>query len=102
MTRAVPDDQRLSPVRYLGIGAILIPFFVIFLFPFAIMISTSLKTNKEVYRQPPTLAPDKVMWSNYGDVWSEASLTTFFRNSLIIGLGTAVLALILAIPAAYA
>ena len=58
MTGASPDDRRLSPLRYLGIGAILIPFFVLFLFPFAIMISTSLKTNKEVYRQPPTLMPD--------------------------------------------
>jgi multiple sugar transport system permease protein len=102
MKGVAPDDGRLSPLRYLGIGSILIPFFVLFLFPFVIMISTSLKENKEVYRQPPTLLPDTVMWSNYRDVWSEATLATFFRNSLIIGLGTAVLALFLAIPAAYA
>ena len=39
---------------------------------------------------------------NYRDVWSEVTLATFFRNSLLIGLGTALLALVLAIPAAYA
>jgi multiple sugar transport system permease protein len=102
MTAAAPDERRLSPLRYLGIGSILIPFFVLFLFPFVIMISTSLKANKEVYRQPPTLMPDDVMWRNYRDIWGEATLSTFFRNSLMIGLGTAVLALFLAIPAAYA
>lgn len=102
MSRTTTEDRQLTPLRYLGIGAILIPFFVIFLFPFVIMISTSLKTNKEVYRQPPILVPDTFMFSNYGDVWSEVTLATYFRNSLIIGLGTAVLALVLAIPAAYA
>jgi multiple sugar transport system permease protein len=102
MSRAAAVDEKLSPVRYLGIGAILIPFFVIFLFPFVVMVSTSLKTNQEVYRQPPTFVPDKVVFGNYRDVWSEVTLATYFRNSLIIGLGTALLALVLAVPAAYA
>jgi multiple sugar transport system permease protein len=102
MSRAAAVDERLSPVRYLAIGAILIPFFVVFLFPFVVMVSTSLKTNQEVYRQPPTFVPDKVVFGNYRDVWSEVTLATYFRNSLIIGLGTALLALVLAVPAAYA
>lgn len=101
MSRAA-DETRPSPAKYLGIGAVLIPFFVIFLFPFVVMISTSLKTKPEVYQQPPTFIPEDVAFENYRDVWDEASLTTYFRNSLYIGLGTAVLALVLAVPAAYA
>jgi multiple sugar transport system permease protein len=96
------DEPRISPIKHLSIGVILIPFFVIFLFPFIVMVSTSLKKNSEVYQQPPTFVPNEVVFGNYRDIWSEASLATFFRNSLMIGLGTAVLALVLAIPAAYA
>ena len=100
MTRT-PDEPR-SPAKFLTIGAILIPFFVVFLFPFVVMVSTSLKTKPEVYQQPPTFIPNEVVFENYRAVWSEASLTTYFRNSLYIGLGTALLALVMAIPAAYA
>jgi multiple sugar transport system permease protein len=101
MTEAA-DEPRLSLAKNLSIGAILIPFFVVFLFPFVVMISTSLKTGQEVYQQPPTFMPNEVIFENYRSVWSEVELATYFRNSLLIGLGTALLALLLAIPAAYA
>ncbi len=94
-----PETKKL---KQLGIGAILIPFFVIFLFPFFVMISTSLKSDQEVFQQPPTFIPRQAEFSNYRAIWSQVSLTTYFRNSLIIGLGTAILALVLAVPAAYA
>jgi multiple sugar transport system permease protein len=101
MTEAA-DEPRLSLAKNLTIGAILIPFFVVFLFPFVVMVSTSLKTDQEVYQQPPTLIPNEVVFENYRTVWSEVALATYFRNSVLIGLGTALLALVLAIPAAYA
>ena len=102
MTRSRTANPPSSPVRYLAIGAILIPFFVVFLFPFVVMVSTSLKTSEEVLRQPPTFVPEHVVFANYRQVWHQASLAIYFRNSLIISLGTAVLALGLAVPAAYA
>jgi ABC-type glycerol-3-phosphate transport system permease component len=101
MTEAA-DEPRPSPIKNLTIGTILIPFFVVFLFPFVVMVSTSLKTDQEVYQQPPTLMPNEVVFENYRTVWSEVALATYFRTSLLIGLGTALLALVLAIPAAYA
>jgi multiple sugar transport system permease protein len=39
---------------------------------------------------------------NYVDIWSVAPLGIYFRNSMIVGLGTTVVALLLGIPAAYA
>jgi multiple sugar transport system permease protein len=96
------DEPRLSLAKNLTIGAILIPFFIVFLFPFVVMVSTSLKTDQEVYQQPPTFLPNEVVFENYRTAWSEVALATYFRNSLLIGLGTALLALVLAIPAAYA
>ena len=95
-------NPETKALKQLGIGAILIPFFVIFLFPFFVMISTSLKSEKEVFQQPPTFIPRQAEFSNYRAIWSQVSLTTYFRNSLFIGLGTAILALVLAVPAAYA
>ncbi|HET8523056.1 MAG TPA: carbohydrate ABC transporter permease [Thermomicrobiales bacterium] len=101
-TRSADATATTPALKYFAIWSFLIPFFVIFLFPFAVMISTSLKTNQEVYRQPPRFIPDVIAFSNYRDVWTDVSLAVYFRNSLIIGLGTAVLALFLAVPAAYA
>jgi multiple sugar transport system permease protein len=102
MARSEPIDRGTTPLKNLAIGTVLVPFFVVFLFPFVVMVSTSFKTSQEVYQQPPTFLPQQVEFRNYSQVWSEVSLAAYFRNSLIIGLGTAVLALFLAIPAAYA
>lgn len=38
---------------------------VVFVFPFLWMLSTSLKTQQEIYSFPPTLFPHKVYWNNY-------------------------------------
>jgi multiple sugar transport system permease protein len=95
-------NPETKALKHLGIGAILIPFFVLFLFPFFVMISTSLKSEQEVFQQPPTLIPRSAEFDNYREIWNQVSLATYFRNSLLIGIGTAILALVLAIPAAYA
>jgi multiple sugar transport system permease protein len=97
-----PRNPEAKALKHFGIGAVLVPFFVLFLFPFFVMISTSLKGDQEVFQQPPTLIPKTTVLSNYQKIWDQVSLATYFRNSLIIGIGTAVLALVLAVPAAYA
>ena len=85
-----------------GIIAVLLPAIFISIFPLIVMISTSFKTSQEVYIPPPTFLPRAPTIQNYFDIWTVAPLTTFFRNSMIIGLGSTLLALFLAIPAAYA
>ena len=85
-----------------GIFAVLLPAIFISIFPLIVMISTSFKTSQEVYITPPTILPLAPTIQNYFDIWTVAPLTTFFRNSMIIGLGSTLLALFLAIPAAYA
>jgi ABC-type glycerol-3-phosphate transport system permease component len=81
---------------------VLLPAILISIFPLIVMISTSFKTSQEVYIPPPTFLPRAPTIQNYFDIWTVAPLTTFFRNSLIIGLGSTAIALLLAIPAAYA
>ena len=89
-------------VKWLGIIALLLPIIAVSLFPIIVMISTSFKTAQEVYIPPPTFLPRAPTLQNYIDIWTQVPLATYFRNSLIIGLGSTVMALVLGVPAAYA
>jgi multiple sugar transport system permease protein len=72
------------------------------LFPFLVMISTMLKTSKEVYTSPPSWIPKRPQFSNLILLWSEFDFAIYFRSSLIIALGTMALNTLLTVPAAYA
>lgn len=72
------------------------------LFPFFVMISTMLKTGKEVYASPPYWIPKHPTLFNFVGVWNQCPLATYFSNSLIIAGGTMVLNTLLSVPAAYA
>lgn len=89
-------------IKLTGIFAVLLPAILISIFPLIVMVSTSFKTSQEVYIPPPTFLPRTPTLQNYVDIWTVAPLTTFFRNSMVIGLGSTLIALFLAIPAAYA
>ena len=85
-----------------GILFLLIPAILISIFPLVVMISTSFKTSQEVYLPPPTFMPRQPTIQNYFDIWNVAPLATYVRNSLLIGVGTTLVSLLLGIPAAYA
>ncbi|MCC6169171.1 MAG: carbohydrate ABC transporter permease [Caldilineaceae bacterium] len=89
-------------IKWIGIVTVLLPVLFISLFPIVVMISTSFKTSQEVYIPPPTFLPRAPTLQNYADIWTQAPLATYFRNSLIIGLGSTVVALLVGVPAAYA
>ncbi len=52
--------------------------------PFVWMLSTSLKTNLEVFRIPPTLIPVAPQWHNYVEMFKVVSYGRWFLNSVII------------------
>ena len=56
----------------------------IMLFPFVWMILTSLKTNEESLRIPPTLFPEALNWSNYDVVMGELPFGTLYINTLLM------------------
>lgn len=88
--------------KWFGIIFFLIPIILISIFPLVVMVSTSFKTSQEVYFPPPTFMPREPTFQNYIDIWSVAPLATYFRNSIMIGLGSTTVAFLLGIPAAYA
>jgi len=69
--------------------------------PFLWMLSTSLKTNLEVFRFPPTLIPGDPQWHNYLDIFQVVPYGRWFLNSLFITLAQTLLYLFVASLAGY-
>ena len=75
---------------------------LIVVFPFYWMIISSLKTTVE-YRLPvPTLFPRQIMWSNYVEAFSAANLGRLFINTVIVGIVSTLLSLVITILSAFA
>ena len=75
---------------------------VIVLFPFYWMIISSLKTLTEYRLSVPTFFPTKIMFSNYADAFTTASLGRLFLNTLYVGIVSTILSLIITILSAFA
>ncbi len=71
------------------------------LFPMLWMFIGSFKSNAEIYRNPWGF-PEQLNWTNYANAWRNYTIGSSMLNSLIVTLGSAALALLLAIPTAYA
>lgn len=61
------------------------------LFPFAWMLSTSLKTESEAFQMPPTWIPLEPTVDSYIGIWVRKNFGIYFFNSTIISLATALL-----------
>ncbi|TMH37808.1 MAG: carbohydrate ABC transporter permease, partial [Betaproteobacteria bacterium] len=67
------------------------------------MLATSLKTELEAARLDPTFWPHHVTLANYRDLWvGSLPFVSFFTNTLLTCLATALVAVLIATPAAYA
>ena len=75
---------------------------LVMLFPFFVMITTMLRSSKEVYIAPPRWIPQAVTFKNFVLVWTQYLLAGYFKSSAIIAIGSTALNLLLSIPAAYA
>ncbi len=75
---------------------------LIVVFPFYWMIISSLKSTME-YRLPvPTLFPQKIMWGNYVEAFSAANLGRLFINTVIVGVVSTLLSLVITVLSAFA
>ena len=59
--------------------------------PFAWMLSTSLKTEAEAFKIPPTWIPDKPTVDSFIGIWVRKNFGIYFINSTVISLATAAL-----------
>lgn len=75
---------------------------LLFLFPFAWMLLTSLKTNTEALTNPTALLPAVPQWGNYPDVIQALNFWRETFNSLVMALSVTFGQIILAALAGYA
>ena len=82
--------------------AFLIAMAIIVLFPFYWMIISSLKTLEEYRLSVPTFWPQKVMLVNYVDAFTTANLGNLFINTMIVGIVSTLLSLVITVLSAFA
>lgn len=81
------------------VWAFLILFAVLIILPLVWMVLTGFKTNKELFLSPWHL-PEVWQFHNYLDAW-KAGIGVFFKNSVIITLGSTIFSTLLSCMAAY-
>jgi len=74
----------------------------IVLFPFYWMIISSLKSLEEYRMSTPTFWPQVILFSNYAEAFTTANLGRLFVNTMIVGLVSTLLSLIITILTAFA
>ncbi len=70
-------------------------------FPLLWIVTTSVKTDKELYQQA-TIFPTTFTWQHFDKILNQTKFLTYFKNSLMVSLLTMVLAMIIGVLAAYA
>jgi ABC-type glycerol-3-phosphate transport system permease component len=87
------------PLPLIIIGSVLVA--AVCLFPFWWMILSSFKSLRELYTIPPIWWPSAPTWDNYRKVLFDSNIPRYFLNSVVVSVGSTVLAMILAIFASY-
>jgi len=57
---------------------------VVFILPFAWMVSTSFKGSDEVLRFPPVWIPSSLHFDNYVEPWNRLPFATYYKNTLTV------------------
>ncbi|MEO0094903.1 MAG: carbohydrate ABC transporter permease [candidate division WOR-3 bacterium] len=70
--------------------------------PFFWMVSTSLKSQDEALKFPPTLIPEKLIFTNFAEAFKQVDFTRYFLNTIIMTTGSVLLVYFTSILAAYA
>ncbi|CAH8711969.1 carbohydrate ABC transporter permease [Paenibacillus thiaminolyticus] len=77
--------KRMTPGQMFAF-LLLIAITVTMLFPLVFMVSTALKTSKEMLQFPPTIIPQTFAWDNFKTLFTdnEIKFGILYKNSLII------------------
>jgi multiple sugar transport system permease protein len=90
-----------KPFSRLLIHVVLAVFALVTVVPLFWVASTSFKLPHEVAVNPPTILPHQPTLSAYMDLWEKEPFLLYTRNSLLVAVGSAVLALFISCLAAY-
>lgn len=91
--------RSLSPI---AVNVVLLGIALLWLLPYAWMVSTSLKTLPEIVKAPTAPLPAGLNLSAYSDVMRAMPIGHYFWNTTVMALAIAVLQIAVALPAGYA
>lgn len=93
--------RRQRPLTRLLTLAALVGVAVVFFFPLYYLVATSLKTKAELFATEPTLVPPELTLASYNSVLFDRNMITLLFNSVVVGLASTILALIIAFAICY-
>ena len=100
--KSVLSQKRLrSILRSILIHSALLPAAFLFLLPFFWMLSTSLKSDTQLFAYPPIWIPIPPNWANYPDAVNYISFYLYLRNTLLISVAATLGVLISSSMVAY-
>ncbi|MGE5681249.1 MAG: carbohydrate ABC transporter permease [Bacillota bacterium] len=94
---------KLSNIKFprLGIHFLIILYIIFLLFPLFWVVASSLKPTQEIYSGNPAILPQKVTFEHYLSVINGQQLFRSMWNSIIVGVISTVIVVLLAVPSAY-
>ncbi len=91
--------RRAAPKAVLGLFFLVVCYY--WIYPFLWLVSISLKTQMEVFKEGLRLVPRKAQWHNYTDAWVKAGFGRYTLNTVLVTVGTVLLGLARASTAGY-
>ncbi|MFD1176534.1 carbohydrate ABC transporter permease [Paenibacillus puldeungensis] len=79
--------RKPDAVKIVSFITLIITTFLMLL-PLFFMVSTSLKSHREMLKFPPTFLPEAWSFSNYKEIFDTLQFATLYKNSLIIAIVT--------------
>lgn len=81
---------------------LIIVYIVFLLFPLVWVVSSSLKSTPEIYSGSPTILPQQITFDHYISVIEGQQVFLTMWNSVIVGIVSTIVVLLIAVPSAYA
>ena len=99
----VSKKQRIMKILVqIALYAFLVIMALVVLFPFYWMLMSSVKTISEYNRAVPTMWPEKFRWETYRIAFEKVDFGTVFLNTVLVGVVSTILSLIVTVLSAYA
>lgn len=97
------EEKRLTRKKNILFSAASVVILCVLLFPLYWALITSLKTEQEIFQNPPTFYPHILNSKSYAAQVETGDFNMFrsFANSFLISVGATVIAVLLAVPASY-
>lgn len=97
------EEKKIQGKKNIALSVVAILLLCVLLFPVFWIVVTSLKTEQEIFRIPPTIIPEKLNLKTYAAQVENGDFNMFrsFGNSFIISIGATLISVILSVPASY-